>query len=385
MNNTASNGGQYPVNWVDGMKIRAAHFILQENYMRGLVDDVSGAIFGNHNFGLVAHYPGQPTLDLDILGNLSGKMDIVVKEIHAVTRGGYLLDVDVRTHPTGNYPKATLLSRDYAGLPSTDLYVVVVVNSEERRPFGVPDAEEVPLRHPFVQPKVSVEVVQGVNINTQFLHKKHLLVAKLRWNGEFFTNIEQFVAPSVNINSNETLSRFHAAVVNRLKSIQHSCYSIVQKVIRHGMSNSLAKNTDILCRAILTSLANHIFHLTNIVGQQAPIHMVNDISTLALSIQNELKCLPSKEKEELLQYYYQWYGVKPGEMEEIIAAAIELTYDHNNIFEALTASKHFVKLLHGLWECLSNLEYIGQEKENLVIREEKIITAASQKAWSIFD
>lgn len=80
-----------------------------------------------------------------------------------------------------------------------------------------------------------------------------------------------------------------------------------------------------------------------------------------------LICLPSVQKDELLQYFYEWSNVTPGTFEEIISDTMELQYEHENLRAVMVRLETFVVMLSGLWERLSNLEYIGQHKESLIV------------------
>jgi hypothetical protein len=63
----------------------------------------------------------------------------------------------------------------------------------------------------------------------------------------------------------------------------------------------------------------------------------------------------------------------------------EAIYDHNDINATIEKLDRFIGMLKKLWQKLSELEYIGVRKENIVISEETKTAAPPSKTWSILD
>ena len=95
--------------------------------------------------------------------------------------------------------------------------------------------------------------------------------------------------------------------------------------------------------------------------------------------------MDDKEKEMLLQYYYEWIDVKPSELLSVLFEAKSAVYDHNDIAQTLEKLNQFLGILKRLWQKLSELEYKGIRKENIVISEETKVSAPKSNTWSILD
>ena len=95
--------------------------------------------------------------------------------------------------------------------------------------------------------------------------------------------------------------------------------------------------------------------------------------------------MDDKEKELLLQYYYEWMDVKPSELISVMFEAKSAVYDHNDIAQTLEKLNQFLGVLKRLWQKLSELEHIGIRKENIVISEETKVSAPKSNTWSILD
>jgi hypothetical protein len=99
-----------------------------------------------------------------------------------------------------------------------------------------------------------------------------------------------------------------------------------------------------------------------------------------------IKLVESKEREEMLKYFYEWRDVTPGNFEEILARMIEMVYDHQNIYASMSMTEEFLKVMVALWNKLGMLEYIGQRKENIVVAEQQVVQQVQTKrSWTLLD
>jgi hypothetical protein len=151
------------------------------------------------------------------------------------------------------------------------------------------------------------------------------------------------------------------------------------------MNNKLVLNTFSLCEKIIGFYTDAIFFLRNRALEEPPILMLEKIVILSNSLMATLALMDEKEKEMLLQYYYEWVDVKPSELLQVISQTNSATYDHNDIYETLQKTDQFIGIIKKLWKKLSELEYIGVRKENIVISEETKTAAPKSRTWSILD
>ena len=103
--------------------------------------------------------------------------------------------------------------------------------------------------------------------------------------------------------------------------------------------------------------------------------MENDIAMqavneLANGLNSALQSLSETEREQLLQYFYEWTNVTPSEFITKIESVTKLMYDHTNINQSLQTAGAFVTLLSNMFHKMSELEYIGMVRENIIVGDE---------------
>ena len=89
----------------------------------------------------------------------------------------------------------------------------------------------------------------------------------------------------------------------------------------------------------------------------------------------------------MLQYFYEWSDMSPGNFTEMLSNMIEISYDHHNIRMVMEQIELFLSEFSQLWIKLSELEYVGQHKENIIVAEKvrKVERGPSKATWTILD
>lgn len=119
----------------------------------------------------------------------------------------------------------------------------------------------------------------------------------------------------------------------------------------------------------------------------APIDVLEAVSSLAHIMYVSFSYLSGTQKEETQKYFYEWSDVTPGSFDEQLADTLEMLYEHTDIRASMVRAYSFMYTLTELWQRLSTLEYIGQHKENIVVSERTTgnNTTGQNKTWSIMD
>jgi type II secretory pathway component PulJ len=73
--------------------------------------------------------------------------------------------------------------------------------------------------------------------------------------------------------------------------------------------------------------------------------------------------LTEAEREELLKYFEQWSETLPATLLGALQGAVTLTYDHHRVHEHLQQQQQLWQLLGLIFRQLSQLEYIGKNRE----------------------
>ncbi|MCV6631222.1 MAG: hypothetical protein OIF50_15325, partial [Flavobacteriaceae bacterium] len=129
------------------------------------------------------------------------------------------------------------------------------------------------------------------------------------------------------------------------------------------------------------------FFFNQIAAEKEPIQLFNRIAILASYLSTALDLLDPKDKESLLQYYYEWIDIKPSELEAAIGEVVEMQYNHLEIYVSFKKINTFMAIINRLWQKMASLEYIGQRKDNIVISEDTLAVKPQQQkpSWSIID
>ena len=99
--------------------------------------------------------------------------------------------------------------------------------------------------------------------------------------------------------------------------------------------DTLANNTFELCKAFSAFYNSRIFFIEQIALEQPPIYLVQAVNELANGLNSALQSLSETEREQLLQYFYEWTNVTPSEFITKIESLTKLMYDHTNINQSL--------------------------------------------------
>ncbi|HPH98717.1 MAG TPA: hypothetical protein PK772_00160 [Chitinophagaceae bacterium] len=381
------------VNWTDGMKIDKSHFINTENFIIDGLRDIASLQINNYNFGLLPPLKGSGAelSQYEISKTATNQIQIRISYCQAVTPGG------VRISITGEGLTSYALSEAInlnTKVEQTNLlngsqehfYVIIVVNPFEKKPSGEPDSEEIPIRQPHTQPHYDVQLVHVNNVNIEQLGAYHLVIGRIIKQGESYFKDEDFIPPCTSITSNAKLLQHYQDFGKALNTIQNLSIQIIQKIHFKNQKSTIAQNVKNLCEIILNYCSQHYFFFRNLGHQQAPANFVNAAAVLANYMYTAISILPEKEKEELLNYFFEWSDITQVIFLNQLSATIEINYDHYQVGAYTNYIKIMLNSMVNIWQKLNTLEYIGQHKENIVVKEERITKVVKEKkGWSILD
>lgn len=169
-----------------------------------------------------------------------------------------------------------------------------------------------------------------------------------------------------------------------LQSIKEDVKLIYSRNVADKRRDTLANNTFELCKAFSAFYNSRIFFIEQIALEQPPIYLVQAVNELANGLNSALQSLSETEREQLLQYFYEWTNVTPSEFITKIESVTKLMYDHTNINQSLQTAGAFVTLLSNMFHKMSELEYIGMVRENIIVGDEshETIEAQKKRSWS---
>lgn len=378
----------HAINWTDGVKITQEHFL--ESYYNAAQTgkDYAATRLDSTNYGIIGSANGNvKSLEIETYINTNERLVLRLQACKGITAGGAQVFFQPEIYG-GELPTATVESSNIDPNSTIDFVVVVTVNPYDLVPVGEPDPEVIPLHHPYALPRISLSIVQKDQINDKFLNSFYLVVGHVQWSSGVFSLNESYIPPVTRIMYNNELQVFYNRIVQVLTELKANSILINSKNRTKYANNRLARNTYHLCAKILDFIGQNQFEFSQVGLEKPPIFIASKISTLANYLSNELSLMEKAEKEEILQYYYEWIDIKPSMFEAAMGEVLQYKYNHQNISEMVTKIDYFMAVMSRLWRKLGQLEYIGQRKENIVISEDsQEVSAIQQKkrSWSIID
>ncbi|MCH2225688.1 MAG: hypothetical protein MK066_13030 [Crocinitomicaceae bacterium] len=380
-------GKYYAINWTDGVKVTQEHFL--ESYYNTVnsSQDYAAARLNSYNYGIIGSGSGNvKSLDLETYIHTNERLVLKLQACNAITAGGARIVFQSEMYG-GELPTATIESSKIDTTSTMDFVVVLTINPFELVPVGEPDPEVIPLHHPYALPKISLSIVPRDQVNDNFLNSYFLIIGHVQWKNGVFNLNESFIPPVTKTMYNSELEGFHKKISQVMVELKTYSVLINSKNRSKYQNNKLAKNTFALCSKVLDFISQHQFEFNQIGREEPPIFIASKISILANYLSNEMSLMEKSEKEEVLQYYYEWIDIKPSIFEATIGEVMEFKYNHLDISLMISKIDYFIAIISQLWKKLSQLEYVGQRKENIVISEDRQEVKEAQKtrAWSIID
>ncbi|GEM56472.1 hypothetical protein B0A58_08665 [Flavobacterium branchiophilum NBRC 15030 = ATCC 35035] len=371
-----------PINWTDGVKLTKDHFI--NNYFNFIAttNDYSSVRLNNYNYGIIEE-DTDTSFEMETKAN-NANLEVSLKKCHCIAKNGHLIVFNADIYGE-DFPQASLFGSSLDPNATDTYYVIVSVNPYNLIPVGIPDPEVVPLHHPNAAPEIKLHIINKNEVNAAFLEGYFLILKKYNFKNGVFDEDTKYIPPVSKLKNNKLLIDFNKNATMELEQIYDFSIKIHKKNIHNSMNNKLVLNTFSLCEKIIGFYTDAIFFLRNRALEEPPIFMLEKMVILSNSLMATLSLMDEKEKEMLLQYYYEWVDVKPSELLQVISQSNGATYDHNDIYQTLEKIDQFIGIIKKLWKKLSELEYIGVRKENIVISEETKTAAPKSRTWSILD
>lgn len=382
------NQKYYAINWTDGVKITQDHFL--ENYYNAVhtTQDYAASRLTSYNYGVIGSSEGNlKSLEIETHIHTNERLVLKLQACNAITAGGARITFLPEMYG-GELPTATVESGNIDTTSSVDFAVIVTVNPFELVPVGEPDPEVIPLHHPYALPKISMSIVAMDQLNDKFLNSYFLIVGHVEWKNGVFNLDDTFVPPVTKIMYHNELQVFYNRICQVLTELKSNSILINSKNRTKYQNNRLARNTFSLCSKVLDFVGEYQFEFSQTGMEESPIFIASKISILANYLSNELALMEKSEKEEVLQYYYEWIDIKPSIFESTMGEVMQYKYNHLDIASMISKIDFFIAIMSRLWKKLGQLEYVGQRKENIVIsedRQEHIQDVQKSRSWSIID
>ena len=374
------------VNWVDGMKISQKHFDAQTNFVLDGLREVRAVFCNALNYGLLPLEGQQKDASFfAVYGSITGDLEVVVKHCRAVTPSGFRIDlVDFRTSLKALVPTVG----EELGQNTLAYYLIVSVNPFAKVPFGTLDLEETPPRYPFTKSSYRMELVSVDTLNQGGVNGRgnFILLGKVRIQGDTLETDEHFIPPCTSMLSHPLLLNCYHNMAKTLPLLQKYAVKILQKNISERQNTNLGSNVKRLCQALIHDIGSSYYQFRNIIPHAAPVYFIGCFSQMAVHLYQVTTILAAADLEEMLNYLGEWSEIAPHVFLRQLSAVAEIKYIHENCGEHLTEIQLFISSLEKVFLKLSELDYIGQRKENIIVNEQEVTPPPkSNRGWSVLD
>lgn len=356
------------VNWVKGMKVRFDMFRQMEDHFTSLACENSAIGLNRNNFGLLPSFDGKTdSTEFEISKNMTGIVEVKLLRCNAVTQGGCLISYNPPVGQSINYSHMLDTEGEQNKLQTIYWDVVITTDPFSRIPSGIPSEKEIPARHPNVDSFYGLSLVERSKLKPEQLGPYHMVIGRIRQNRERFEVDTDFIPPCTTMFSHRALIRYYEQFGSLLNDIESSSQTIIAKIRNRTNNAPVALHLEVLCKEIMRFIAGMFPYYRNSAMDDSPSVIFNYFSALARICCVAMSFVSKSEKEELLRYFYEWSDVTPGSFDELLAKTANTRYEHNDIRTVMIQTESFLRVIAELWLKLSSLEYIGKQKESIII------------------
>ncbi|WP_212002905.1 hypothetical protein [Chitinophaga sp. HK235] len=364
----------FPVNWVDGMKIKKQHFIDTENALLDQIRDALACSMNALNYGLLPpKAENKESLRCWFVTDNQQQWRVKLTECRAVTPGGARIEIPEHTVHSLRYA-TTFPEATYAWDPEhteSTYYVLIQVNPFNRQPSGEPLLEEDPPRLPYATPEYSLYVLPASQLPQGQLGSYQAVLGKITVTDGRPQMDDDYIPPCSIASAHPALVDLFYELDQFLGQMELYGVHIVQKIYGRNQNNDLALVVLYITEKMVQFLSTRITQFRWLALNQPPAQMLEIIAGLARTMKNAIDLRAGAGKEELLNYLSEWCELRQGELETLMVNCANIRYKHLDVRECLQPMIPFVRAVNKLFESLSRLDYIGRKQDsNIFVKEE---------------
>lgn len=364
----------FPVNWVDGMKIKKQHFVETENAMLDQIRDAISSGLHAQNYGLLqAKAESRESLRCWFVTDNQQQWRIKLTECRAVTPGGARIEIPEHTVHSLKYA-TTFPEAVYSWDPGHTegvYYILIQVNPFDRQPSGEPLLHEDPPRLPYATPEYQLYVLPASQLPNGQLGSYQMILGRITVADGRPQLDDDYIPPTSIVVAHPALADLYQELDQFFGQLELYGVQIVQKIYARNQNNDLAQVVLYITERMVQYLGMRISQFRWLGMYQQPAAMLEVVAGLARTIKNAVDQRAGAGKEELLNYFSEWCELKQGELETLMVNCANIRYKHTDIRECLQPMIPFVKAVNKLFESLSRLDYIGRKQDSgIFVKEE---------------
>lgn len=364
----------FPVNWVDGMKIKKQHFIDTENAMLDQIRDAISSGLHAQNYGLLpAKAESKESLRCWFVTDNQQQWRIKLTECRAVTPGGARIEIPEHTVHSLKYA-TTFPEISFKWDPQhteSVYYIIIQVNPFDRQPSGEPLLHEDPPRLPYATPEYQLFVQPASQLPQGQLGSYQMILGRITVADGRPQLDDDYIPPTSIVAAHPSLADLHQELDQFLGQLELHGVQIVQKIYGRNQNNDLAQVVLYITEKIVQYLSTRISQFRWLGVYQTPASMLEVVAGLARTMKNAIDLRAHTGKEELLNYLSEWCELRQGELETLMTSCANIRYKHTDVRECLQPMIPFVRAINKLFDSLARLDYIGRKTDSgIFVKEE---------------
>ncbi|NND94063.1 MAG: hypothetical protein HKN45_04310 [Flavobacteriales bacterium] len=368
MNDAIKNGY---INWIDGMKISKDHFIDMQRAIEDRVRDARSVGTSSVDFGLIpGKLNGKSSLEYNILIEQGNRIVVELYQCRAISPAGDRVEIvsSLNSH-------SVALKKDFeidSSFQDDRTYdIIVKVNSFDLSPYGDPDVEESPPRHPYAQPAYDLEIAPSDEIKLNEHNRNYVIIARIGSQRGEVKEVKEFIPPSMTMESAPELEEFFFKYHKFLIDLEQHLFRIVIKLNGAQQKTQLASNVDLMGRRLLDVIEREVDSVALICRRSSPLFLVRQAMSMARTVRHTTELMTNLGKDEFLNYIQEIIDMSPGEYMNVHTELCNLEYDPYNLHESLSKILAFCQVNSKLFDEWSRLDYIGKKKNTDIYVAEK--------------
>lgn len=278
----------FQVNWINGMKITADHFIELENHFIYRIQNSIKGFVNPLNYGLVPGIEENVSIPHFSISLNKDKVKILHGFV-AITPEGHLLQI----------PENQEFPISKPDTQSDWYYLVVSGRPYVRAPFGSINANENPSRYPNSMQDYQFEFFAPNKEHNNVL--EHNKVPIGRYSSMAFEEDKTYIPPCTSIQSHPDLIALYKVFQEAFSELERKIIALVKT--KDHQNNPLLAN-------LIGFLSQHKSAIDNFIQYQPPCAMVEKVQQIARIIHYHFKIQNKEAFTELVDFKYNHFDIK---------------------------------------------------------------------------
>ena len=278
----------FQVNWINGMKITADHFIELENHFIYRTQSSFAGCVNALNYGLIPGFDDNTSLP-HFSVSLNHEKVIILHGFIALTPDGHLLQIPARQEFPITRPNVA----------AEWYYLVVSAQPYVRKQFGEINPHENPSRYPYTMQDYRFEFFAPNKEHYHVLEPNKIPVGL--YNGIAFEEDKSYIPPCTTIQA-------HPELILLYKVVQEAFSELERKVLSLLLTKDHANNP--MLASMIGFFSQNKTAIDSLIQYQPPYFLVEKIQQIARIINYSFKLQNKEALGKMVEFRYNHFDIK---------------------------------------------------------------------------